>query len=84
VIDDSDASIQIALAWPPGLEDPAVGRFVAFLRDQRTHDAFSEVGGARRILAKARSVAMNRASVGPTSFAGSTAPWPVSPASAWP
>lgn len=33
-IDDPDASIQIALAWLPGLEDAAVGRFVAFLRDE--------------------------------------------------
>ena len=34
VIDDPDASIQIALAWLPGLEDATVGRFVAFLRDE--------------------------------------------------
>jgi hypothetical protein len=34
VIDDSDASIQIVLAWLPGLEDATVGRFVAFLRDE--------------------------------------------------
>ncbi len=34
VIDDPDASIQIALAWLPGLEDATVGRFVAFLRDK--------------------------------------------------
>jgi hypothetical protein len=34
VIDDPDASIQIVLAWLPGLEDATVGRFVAFLRDE--------------------------------------------------
>jgi DNA-binding transcriptional LysR family regulator len=33
-IDEADASIQIALAWLPGLEDATVGRFVAFLRDE--------------------------------------------------
>lgn len=37
------------------------------------HGAFSEVDGARRSLAKARSVAIKRASIGPISFAGSTA-----------
>jgi len=34
VIDDPNASIEIALAWLPGLEDATVGRFVAFLRDE--------------------------------------------------
>ena len=34
VIDDPNASIEIALAWLPGLEDAAIGRFVAFLRDE--------------------------------------------------
>jgi DNA-binding transcriptional LysR family regulator len=33
-IDDPAASIQIVLAWLPELEDAAVGRFVAFLRDE--------------------------------------------------
>jgi DNA-binding transcriptional LysR family regulator len=33
-IDDPDAVVQIVLAWLPELEDAAVGRFVAFLRDQ--------------------------------------------------
>ena len=33
-IDEPNASIEIALAWLPGLEDAAVGRFVAFLRDE--------------------------------------------------
>jgi hypothetical protein len=44
---------------------------------KRAHAAFSEVEIVRRSLAKARSVAMKRASIGPTSFAGSTTPWPV-------
>ena len=33
-IEDDDAHIQIVLAWLPELEDAAVGRFVAFLRDE--------------------------------------------------
>ncbi len=33
-IDDPDASVEMSLAWLPDLEDPAVGRFVAFLRDE--------------------------------------------------
>jgi DNA-binding transcriptional LysR family regulator len=33
-IDDPHASVEMALAWLPELEDPAVGRFVAFLRDE--------------------------------------------------
>lgn len=33
-IDDPTASVQMMLAWLPELEDPAVGRFVAFLRDE--------------------------------------------------
>jgi DNA-binding transcriptional LysR family regulator len=33
-IDDPNACVQMALAWLPELEDPAVGRFVAFLRDE--------------------------------------------------
>ena len=33
-IDDPDASIQVVLAWREELEDAAVGRFVAFLRDE--------------------------------------------------
>jgi DNA-binding transcriptional LysR family regulator len=51
---------------------------------KRAQDDFSEVDGVFRNLANALSVAMKRASIGPTSFAGSTAPWPVSRASAWP
>ena len=73
-IDDPDASIQIALAWLPELEDAAVGRFVAFCATKRAHADFSELAVARRSLANARSVAMKRASIGATSFAGSTAP----------
>ena len=33
-IDDPNALIEIVLAWLPQLEDAAVGRFVAFLRDE--------------------------------------------------
>ena len=33
-IDDPRATIQIALAWLPEMEDATVGRFVAFLRDE--------------------------------------------------
>jgi len=33
-IDDRDASVEMSLAWLPELKDPAVGRFVAFLRDE--------------------------------------------------
>jgi DNA-binding transcriptional LysR family regulator len=33
-IDEPNASVQIALAWPPALEDPVVGRFIAFMRDE--------------------------------------------------
>jgi hypothetical protein len=39
-----------------------------------SHESFSERDAARRSLANARSVAMNRASIGPTSFAVSTVP----------
>lgn len=30
----SDASVEIALAWSPEIEEPAVGRFLAFVRDR--------------------------------------------------
>ena len=33
-IDDRDASVEMSLAWVPELEDPTVGRFVAYLRDE--------------------------------------------------
>ena len=33
-IDDPGASVEMSLAWLPELEDPVVGRFVAFLRDE--------------------------------------------------
>ena len=33
-IDEPGVSFQICLAWHPQAEDPAVGRFVAFMRDQ--------------------------------------------------
>ena len=31
--DDREAAVQTVLAWPPEMEDAAVGRFVAFVRD---------------------------------------------------
>jgi DNA-binding transcriptional LysR family regulator len=31
---EKDASVQVELAWRPTSEDPAVGRFVAFMRDE--------------------------------------------------
>jgi DNA-binding transcriptional LysR family regulator len=33
-IDESDACVQVALSWLPVLEDPTVGRFIAFMRDR--------------------------------------------------
>lgn len=33
-IDEPNAIVQIALAWAPALEDPVVGRFIAFMRDE--------------------------------------------------
>jgi len=33
-IDEPNASVQIALAWAPALEDPVVGRFIAFMLDE--------------------------------------------------
>ena len=33
-IDDPGASVEMSLGWLPELEDPVVGRFVAFLRDE--------------------------------------------------
>lgn len=33
-IDEPNAFVQIALAWAPELEDPVVGRFIAFMRDE--------------------------------------------------
>jgi DNA-binding transcriptional LysR family regulator len=33
-IDEPNATVQIALAWAPALEDPVVGRFIAFMRDK--------------------------------------------------
>ena len=32
-VDEQNAVLQLDLAWPPETEEPAVGRFVAFLRD---------------------------------------------------
>lgn len=43
-----------------------------------------DIDSALRTFAKARSVAMNRANMGPISFAGSTTPWSVSRPSALP
>ena len=33
-IDEPDAWIRLDLAWLPEVEDPAIGRFVAFMRDE--------------------------------------------------
>ena len=33
-IDEDDAWVDVELLWFPGAEDPAVGRFVAFMRDE--------------------------------------------------
>jgi DNA-binding transcriptional LysR family regulator len=33
-IAEENASINIVLAWRPQSEDPAVGRFIAFMRDE--------------------------------------------------
>ncbi len=33
-IDEPNAFVQIGLAWAPTLEDPVVGRFIAFMRDE--------------------------------------------------
>ena len=33
-IDEPDASLRVDLIWLPELEEPAVGRFVAFMRDE--------------------------------------------------
>lgn len=33
-IDEPDASLRVDLIWQPELEEPAVGRFVAFMRDE--------------------------------------------------
>ena len=33
-LDDPGASVEMSLGWLPELEDPVVGRFVAFLRDE--------------------------------------------------
>jgi DNA-binding transcriptional LysR family regulator len=32
-VDEQNAVLQLDLAWPPEMEEPAVGRFVAFMRD---------------------------------------------------
>jgi hypothetical protein len=32
-VDEKDAVLQLDLAWLPETEEPAVGRFVAFIRD---------------------------------------------------
>src|SRR5271156_3207928 len=45
-----------------------------FCETRRGHPDFCEVATARRSLAKARSAAMNRASIGAISFVGSTTP----------
>jgi DNA-binding transcriptional LysR family regulator len=39
-IEGAHASIEIVLAWVPELEDAAVGRFVAFLRDEACSTRF--------------------------------------------
>jgi hypothetical protein len=33
-IDEDNACVEIELLWFPDAEDPAVGRFVAFMRDE--------------------------------------------------
>jgi DNA-binding transcriptional LysR family regulator len=33
-IEEPNAIVQIALAWAPALEDPVVGRFIGFMRDE--------------------------------------------------
>jgi DNA-binding transcriptional LysR family regulator len=33
-IDEPNAWLEMGLAWPPEVEEPAVGRFVAFIRDE--------------------------------------------------
>jgi DNA-binding transcriptional LysR family regulator len=87
-IREENAWVQVELVWSPEAEDPAVGRFVAFCAMKRDHVVFSEsdlVGCGRsvadpqrRSFTKARSVAMNRASIGPISFVGSAMVWRVS------
>jgi DNA-binding transcriptional LysR family regulator len=42
-IDDTRATVELSLAWLPELEDPAVGRFVAFFRDEaRSRSLFED------------------------------------------
>ncbi len=53
-----------------------MGRFVAFMRDE-ARSRRPALSCVRRSFAKARSVAMKRASIGGMSFTGSTASLPV-------
>jgi len=49
-IADRNASIEMALAWLPELEDPTIGRFVAFLRDEaRSRNLSGENGSAAEL-----------------------------------
>jgi DNA-binding transcriptional LysR family regulator len=34
LVGEENATINIVLAWPPQREDPAIGRFIAFMRDE--------------------------------------------------
>lgn len=33
-VDEDNAFVQTVVAWSPQSEDPAIGRFIAFLRDE--------------------------------------------------
>jgi DNA-binding transcriptional LysR family regulator len=72
--------------WPgfPSSRTPLSAGSSRFCVTKRGYDNLSDEDAGRRSLAKARSVAMKRASIGATSFAGSMALWPVSRARTWP
>jgi DNA-binding transcriptional LysR family regulator len=43
-IDEGNACLHVDLTWVPGLEDPVVGRFIAFVRDGARHHKASSTG----------------------------------------
>jgi hypothetical protein len=68
--------MQSSRHWRKDNDNPALANFLKLLSERYPLPCAG--GLLRRTFAKARSVAMNRASIGATSFAGFGIDWPVS------
>jgi hypothetical protein len=82
ISEEADALIKVCIAWNAQVRKQPWAASSLSCAMLRNHEAYSLTLEARRNFAKARSVVMNLANIGPISFAGSTATWPVSCASA--